>query len=190
MTLAETASIFCETLIANGLLAESDDATRLAVLEQDLRGATQLIVDIDSRFRLESGVFERRAERELSVAELDALMLEAQDATYGAALDPAARHPRMWAQKPHYYSARRSFYNFPYTFGFLFGRGVYARYQAEPEGFAARYRELLSRTGMASVAELGRDFGIDVADVGFWEGALGVTAERVAAFEALVDALR
>jgi pepF/M3 family oligoendopeptidase len=190
MTLAETASIFCETLIANGLLAESDDATRLAVLEQDLRGATQLIVDIDSRFRLEAGVFERRAERELSVAELDALMLEAQDATYGEALDPAARHPRMWAQKPHYYSARRSFYNFPYTFGFLFGRGVFARYQAEPDGFAARYRELLSRTGMASVADLGRDFGIEVADVAFWEGALGVTAERVAAFEGLVGAAR
>lgn len=189
MTLAETASIFCETLIANGLLAEADDATRLAVLEQDLRGATQLIVDIDSRFRLESGVFERRAERELSVAELDALMLDAQDATYGDALDPTARHPRMWAQKPHYYSARRSFYNFPYTFGLLFGRGVFGRYQAEPDGFAARYRELLSRTGMASVAELGRDFGIDVADVAFWEGALGVTAERVEAFEMLVDSL-
>ncbi len=188
MTLAETASIFCETLIANGLLAESDDATRLAVLEQDLRGATQLIVDIDSRFRLESGIFERRAERELSVAELDALMLDAQDATYGDALDPAVRHPRMWAQKPHYYSARRSFYNFPYAFGFLFGRGVFARYAAEPEGFAARYRELLSRTGMASVAELGRDFGIDVADVAFWEGALGVTVERVGAYEELVDA--
>ena len=124
------------------------------------------------------------------MAELDALMLEAQDATYGAALDPAARHPCMWAQKPHYYSARRSFYNFPYTFGFLFGRGAYARYRAEPEGFAARCRELLSRTGMASVADLGRDFGLDVADVGFWDGALGVTAERVAAFEALVEALR
>ncbi|MDF1523372.1 MAG: M3 family oligoendopeptidase [Trueperaceae bacterium] len=190
MALAETASIFCETLIANGLLAEADGATRLAVLEQDLRGATQLIVDIDSRFRLESGVFERRAERELSVAELDVLMLEAQEATYGDALDPDARHPRMWAQKPHYYSARRSFYNFPYTFGFLFGRGVFARFQAEPEGFAPRYRELLSRTGMASVAELGQDFGIDVADEAFWEGALGVTAERVEAYEGLVDGVR
>jgi oligoendopeptidase F len=117
-------------------------------------------------------------------------MLDAQDATYGDALDPDARHPRMWAQKPHYYSARRSFYNFPYTFGFLFGRGVFARFQAEPEGFAARYRELLSRTGMASVAELGREFGIDVADVAFWEGALGVTAERVDAYEGLVAAAR
>ncbi len=187
MTLAETASIFCETLIADGLLAESDDATRLAVLEQDLRGAAQLIVDIDSRFRLEAAVFERRAERELSVAELDQLMLDAQDASYGDALDPDARHPRMWAQKPHYYSARRSFYNFPYVFGFLFGRGVFARYQAEPDGFAAKYRELLSRTGMASVAELGQAFGIDVADVAFWEGALGVTAERVVAYEGLVE---
>ncbi len=124
------------------------------------------------------------------MSELDQLMLDAQDATYGEALDPAARHPHMWAQKPHYYSARRSFYNFPYTFGFVFGRGVFARYQAEPEGFAARYRALLLRTGMASVAELGRDFGIDFADVAFWEGALAVTAERVEAFEGLVVAER
>ena len=96
----------------------------------------------------------------------------------------------MWAQKPHYYSARRSFYNFPYTFGFLFGRGVFARYQAEPDGFAARYRELLASTGMASVAELGRDFGIDVRDVAFWERALAPMVERVRAYEELTDAAR
>jgi oligoendopeptidase F len=187
MTLAETASIFCETLVTDALLAESDDATRLAVLEQDLRSSAQLLIDIDSRFRLESGIFERRAERELSVAELDELMLAAQDVTYGDALDPNARHPRMWAQKPHYYSARRSFYNFPYTFGYLFGLGVFARYRAEPEGFAQRYENLLANTGQASVAELGRAFGIDVEDAGFWSDALEVTAARVRDYERLVD---
>ncbi len=188
MTLAETASIFCETLVTDALLAESDDATRLAVLEQDLRSTAQLTLDIDSRFRLERAIFERRADRELSVAELDDLMLSAQDATYGDALDPAARHARMWAQKPHYYSARRSFYNFPYTFGYLFGLGVFARYRAEPDGFARRYEDLLANTGQASVAELGRAFGIDVEDVGFWSDALSVTAERVNDFERLVEA--
>ncbi len=188
MTLAETASIFCETLVTEALLADSDDATRLAVLEQDLRSSAQLTLDIDSRFRLEQGVFEHRAERELSVAELDALMLAAQDATYGDALDPDARHPRMWAQKPHYYSARRSFYNFPYTFGYLFGLGVYARYRAEPDGFVRRYEELLANTGQMSVAELGRAFGIDVEDAAFWSDALAVTAVRVDDFERLVEA--
>lgn len=187
MTLAETASIFCETWVAEGLLADADDATRLAILEQDLRGATQLIVDIDSRFRLESFVFERRAQRDLSVAELDAAMLDAQRATYGDALDPDALHPRMWAQKPHYYSAGRSFYNFPYVFGFLFGVGVYARYRSQPDGFPARYRTLLSRTGMAPVADLAREMGIDVEDPGFWRDALSVTSTRVKEYERLVE---
>jgi oligoendopeptidase F len=188
MTLAETASIFCETLITNALLDEADDATRLAVLEQDLRGGAQLILDIDSRFRFEAELFTRRAERELSVAELDGIMAEAQQATYGDALDPALRHPRVWAQKVHYYSAQRSFYNFPYTFGYLFGLGVHARYGAEPEGFAARYEALLADTGMDDVADLGRSFGIDVEAPSFWNDAMGLATQRVDAYERLVDA--
>jgi len=187
MTLAETASIFCETLVTNALLATADDATRLAVLEQDLRGAAQLVIDIDSRFRIEQAIFAARRARDLSVAELDTLMLEAQSATYGDALESDARHPRMWAQKGHYYSARRSFYNFPYTFGYLFGLGVYARYQSEGPSFAARYEALLSRTGMASVAELGREFGIEVEATEFWRGALSLTRQRVDDYEQLVD---
>jgi len=190
MTLAETASIFCETLVTQALLAESDDVTRLAVLEQDLRTAAALVLDIDSRFRFERAVFERRAERDLAVAELDALMLEAQAATYGDALDPDARQPRAWASKPHYYSARRSFYNFPYTFGYLFGLGIAARYEAEPAGFATRYEALLARTGMASVADLGREFGIDVESEGFWRGALALSERRVHEYERLIDGLK
>jgi pepF/M3 family oligoendopeptidase len=189
MTLAETASIFCETLVTQAMLAASDDATRLAVLEQDLRTATALVLDIDSRFRFERAVFERRAERDLSVAELDTLMLAAQAETYGDALDPEARQPRAWASKPHYYSARRSFYNFPYTFGYLFGLGIAARYAAEPDGFAARYEALLARTGMASVADLGREFGIEVESEGFWRDALAVSQRRVDDYERLVDGL-
>jgi oligoendopeptidase F len=189
MTLAETASLFCETLVTQALLADSDDATRLAVLEQDLRSAAALILDIDSRFRFERAVFEHRAQRELSVAELDALMLEAQGATYGDALDPAARQPRAWASKPHYYSPQRAFYNFPYTFGYLFGLGVYARYEARPDDFAARYEALLARTGMTPVADLGREFGIDVEDEAFWRGALGVAERRVDDYEDLVARL-
>lgn len=187
MTLAETASIFCETLVTNALLVDADDATRLAVLEQDLRGATQLVIDIDSRFRIEQAIFAARRARDLSINELDTLMLEAQAATYGDALDSDARHPRMWAQKGHYYSARRSFYNFPYTFGYLFGLGVFARYQQQGEGFAARYEALLARTGMASVADLGREFGIEVEDADFWRGALALTRSRVDDYEQLIE---
>jgi oligoendopeptidase F len=185
MTLAETASIFCETLIGEALLASGDDATRLALLEQDLRSAAQLLIDIDARFRFEQEVFERRRERDVTIAELDDAMLRAQAATYGDAL-AAEGHPRMWAQKPHYYSVQRSYYNFPYTFGYLFGVGVYAQAKAEPSTFPARYRALLSRTGMADVAALAGEFGIDVADVEFWRTSLAPLSARVAEFEALV----
>jgi oligoendopeptidase F len=152
-----------------------------------LLGSSQLVVDIHSRFLFEREVFDRRRKRELSVGEFKGLMLDAQEATYGDGLDSNARHPNMWSQKLHYYSAGRSFYNFPYTFGYLFGLGVYAQYRAQPEGFRERYDRLLSMTGMADAAELARDFGIDLESPDFWQGSLAVAAGRVAEFEELVE---
>ncbi|CAN5581468.1 M3 family oligoendopeptidase [soil metagenome] len=188
MTLAETASIFCETIVVNAVLKEAGETERLAILEQDLLGSSQLVVDIHSRFLFEREVFDRRRKRELSVGEFKGLMLDAQEATYGDGLDSNARHPNMWSQKLHYYSAGRSFYNFPYTFCYLFGLGVYAQYRAQPEGFRERYDRLLSMTGMADAAELARDFGIDLESPDFWQGSLAVAAGRVAEFEELVGA--
>lgn len=186
MTLAETASIFCETIVVNAILAQADAAERLAVLEQDLLGATGLIIDIHSRFIFESTIFARREERELSIEEMKAIMLDAQAATYGEGLDEDQRHPYMWAHKGHYYSAEQSFYNFPYTFGYLFGLGLYAQYQENPEGFAARYDELLASTGMDDAATLAQRFGIDIEDPAFWRGSLSIAEGRVAEFERLV----
>jgi pepF/M3 family oligoendopeptidase len=187
MTLAETASIFCETIVVNAMLARADEAEKLAILEQDLLGGTQLVVDIDSRFRFEGAVFDKRRERELSVDELSALMLDAQAQTYGDALDAEARHPLMWAHKGHYYSTGRSFYNYPYTFGYLFGLGLYAQYQANPDGWHRRYDALLSETGMNDAAPLAAGFGIDLGSVDFWRGSLGIAEGRVAEYEALVE---
>ena len=186
MTLAETASIFCETIVVNAMLNRADEAEKLAILEQDLLGSTQLVIDIDSRFRFEEAVFDKRRERELSVDELSALMLGAQAQTYGDALDADARHPLMWAHKGHYYSTGRSFYNYPYTFGYLFGLGLYAQYQANPDGWYARYDALLSETGMNDAAPLAAGFGIDLGSVDFWRGSLSIAEGRVAEYEALV----
>ncbi len=185
MTLAETASIFCETIVFDGLVTTQDEAERLAVLEQNLQHSVQLLLDIHSRFLFESAVFEKRRERELSADELSEAMLEAQAATYGDALSESARHPLMWAQKPHYYRSGLSFYNFPYTFGWLFGLGLYARYRAEGDAFRRRYDELLASTGMAAPADLARSFGIDIEDPAFWRESLAVVRGRVAAFEDL-----
>jgi pepF/M3 family oligoendopeptidase len=181
---AETASIFCETLVREAALREAAAGEQLAILENGLRGATQVVVDITSRFLFEQGLFERRAQRELSVDELNELMLQAQRLTYGDGLDGDLLHPYMWAAKPHYYQAH--FYNFPYMFGLLFGLGMYARYVAEPESFRAHYDDLLSSTGMADVVELGQRFGIDVRDEAFWRSSLDVIGADVERFEVLV----
>jgi pepF/M3 family oligoendopeptidase len=183
MPLAETASIFCQTVVTNAALAKATGDEKLAILENDLQEACQVVVDIHSRFLFESRLFERRARRELTVDELNAVMLETQQETYGDGLDPQALHPYMWAVKPHYYS-RASFYNWPYTFGFLFGLGLYARYQEDGERFRAGYDDLLSSTGLDDAAGLGQRFGIDVRSPGFWRASLGVVRQRIAAFEA------
>jgi oligoendopeptidase F len=188
MTLAETASIFCETIVVNALLEKANDKEKLALLEQDLQGATQLVMDIYSRFILEKTVFDKRRERELSIDELNQTMLKAQKQTYGDAL--ANYHDLMWAQKGHYYIAGLDFYNFPYTFGYLFGLGLYAEYKRQPEGFHKRYDTLLSSTGMADASTLAKDFGIDIESVAFWRGSLSVASRRVLEFERLTKQLK
>ncbi|MER3405853.1 MAG: oligoendopeptidase F, partial [Chloroflexota bacterium] len=186
MVLAETASIFCETIVRDAALREVDRAEQLEILEGTLQGACQVVVDITSRFLFEQAVFEQRRRRELSIQELNELMLDAQRRTYGDGLDQQTLHPYMWVAKPHYYSTGRSFYNFPYMFGLLFGLGLYARYQEDPERFRAGYDELLSSTGMASAPDLAARFGIDLRTPAFWHASLDIVRADIDRFEALV----
>ncbi len=181
MTLAETASIMNETVVTQAALVELEGDEALAVLETWLQGAAQVVVDIHSRFLFESWVFERRAARELGPEEFAQLMEEAQRRTYGDAL--ASYHPYMWAVKPHYYGS--DFYNYPYTFGLLFGLGLYRAYRDDPEGFAGRYDALLADTGLEDAAALAGRFGFDLEDEAFWAGGLELLAEQIARFEAL-----
>ncbi|MCX7798889.1 MAG: M3 family oligoendopeptidase [Fimbriimonadales bacterium] len=189
MTLAETASIFCETLVRQAAMGTAEGPQRLSLLEASLQGACQTVVDISSRVLFEQEVFRGREAREWNASELCELMLSCQEETYGEGLDADARHPYMWAVKPHYYSASRSFYNFPYLFGHLFGLGLYRRYCDDPEAFRAGYDELLSSTGMAPAMELAERFGIDLRNRAFWESSLSVIEREVAEFERLVSEL-
>lgn len=180
MTLAETASIFCETIVTEALLAEAGGpAEELALLETFLLGTTQVVVDIASRYRFESAVFARRAQAELSAEDFNTLMVNAQTETYGDGLAPDARHPYMWAWKPHYYYAGLSFYNFPYTFGLLFGTGLYALYRERGAAFVSAYEALLAHTGQANAAELAARFGIDLRGRKFWEDSLRIIERRI-----------
>ncbi len=185
MTLAETASTFCETIVRQAALERADAAGQLEILEGSLQDSSQIVLDITSRFLFEQRLFERRRERELSAAELCALMRETQRETYGDGLDGEHLHPYMWAVKGHYYGAERSFYNFPYMFGLLFGLGLYARYGHDPDGFRAGYDALLAQTGSADAATLAARFDIDVRSPGFWRSSLDVIRSDIERFESL-----
>src|SRR5262249_50293625 len=122
MALAETASIFCETLLFEHAAEHAaDDRERLSLLDTPLVGVTRTVVDIHSRFLFEPELCARRRRRTLSVDQLRAAMLDAQEAAYGDGLHPDHRHEYMWAVKGHYFTP---FYNWPYTFGLLFGIGL------------------------------------------------------------------
>jgi oligoendopeptidase F len=180
MTLAETASIMCETIAVNAALQQAADSqTQLGILETSLVGDAQVIVDIYSRYLFEKEVFERRANVELSPQELCEIMERAQIAAYGDGLDERYLHKYMWTWKPHYYYSGLSFYNFPYAFGLLFGTGLYAIYEKQGPAFVADYQRLLASTGEAPAAELAAQFGIDIRKREFWEGSLSVIARRI-----------
>jgi oligoendopeptidase F len=186
LTLAETASIFCETIITHAALARADREEQMTILEASLQRSCQAVVDISSRFLFENRVFERRKQRELSVDEFNELMLEAEMETYGDGLDEHLLHPYMWAMKPHYYSSHLSFYNYPYLFGLLFGLGLYARYQQDAESFKTGYDDLLSSTGLFDAATLAARFGIDVRSATFWRSSLDMVRKNIDLFEGLV----
>jgi oligoendopeptidase F len=161
-----------------------DDTERLALLDTHLVNASQVCVDIRSRFIFETNLCERRRKTTLSVNELNQLMLEAQEQSYGDGLDPDVRHPYMWAVKPHYFTP---FYNWPYTFGLLFGIGLYAQYVDDPDTFRAGYDEMLSSVGMTDAASLAARFGFDVRAEQFWRDSLAVITGHIDDYERLAQ---
>ncbi|GAB4417280.1 MAG: M3 family oligoendopeptidase [Anaerolineales bacterium] len=180
MTLAETASTFCETIATEAVLAQvTDPMEELAVLETQLNGASQVIVDIYSRFLFEKEVFERREEAELSADDFCEIMERAQKATYGDGLDERYLQKYMWTWKPHYYSTGISFYNFPYAFGLLFGTGLYAIYQQRGGDFVDDYKALLASTGEGMAADLADRFGINIRTRKFWDDSIAIIAKSV-----------
>lgn len=185
MPVAETASTFNENIVMNTVIRQASDAEKVALLESQLQDTTQIIVDIYSRYLFESAVFENREKSFMFSKDLEKLMLDAQKEAYGDGLDPDAMHPYMWACKPHYYSSGLSFYNFPYAFGGLFSKGLYAIYQEQPEGFVEKYQELLRATTVTSAEDTAKVLGVDVEDSAFWKKALAQVADNIEQFIAL-----
>ena len=185
MPVAETASTFNENIIMNTAIKEASDEEKIALIESQLQDTTQIIVDIYSRYLFETAVFENREQSFMFSKDLEEMMLSAQKEAYGDGLDQDYLHPYMWACKPHYYSTGLSFYNFPYAFGGLFSKGLYAIYQEQPEGFVEKYQELLRATTVSSVEDTAKVLGVDVSTPEFWKKALAEVAESIEAFIAL-----
>lgn len=188
MPVAETASTFNETHISLHALEQSDDRDqKLAVLEELLAGASQTIVDISSRFLFEQEVFTRVEKEFLDADALQAIMLKAQEETYGEALAEDLRHPYMWVCKGHYYSTGLSYYNFPYAFGTLFSMGLYAKYREEGSSFMVKYKEMLEKTTVASCEDVAKHVGVDLTGSAFWKSSLDMLVELIDTYEALVN---
>ncbi|AJG97476.1 oligoendopeptidase F [Clostridium beijerinckii] len=182
MPIAETASTFCETIIKKAAIKDASKNEALAILETEISDCTQVIVDIYSRFLFEKSFFEARKGSSLSVEEIKDLMLDAQREAYGDGLDPDFLHPYMWTWKPHYYDAEYNYYNFPYAFGLLFAKGLYAEYLKKGKTFSKEYEKLLSITGKNKIADVARAMGIDINDTEFWRNSLKTIEEDIEEF--------
>lgn len=178
MPVAETASTFNECVVMAAAIrqAKSHDE-ELALIESQLQDVTQIICDIYSRYLFESMVLENREQQFMDADTLCGMMLKAQEQSYGDGLDPNFRHPYMWICKSHYYGA--TFYNFPYAFGGLFARGLYAQYQREGAAFVPKYKKLLRTTTVATAEDVAQVAGIDLTDKEFWRGALQTVAQQI-----------
>jgi len=182
MPLAETASTFCETLVARAALKTATKEEAFVIRENDIMGNAAVIVDIYSRYLFETELFRRRESGSLSVDELNEMMTDAQKAAYGDGLDHSILNSGAWINKPHYYYAERNFYNFPYAYGQLFALGLYARYIEEGAAFLPKYNALLAATGVKDLVGVGELVGIDVRDKAFWAQSLSVIEGEIEEF--------
>lgn len=185
MNVAETASTFAEMVVADAAVRSArDPEERVVLLEDKLRRAAAMLMNIHSRFLFETRFYDERAKGIVSVKRLNELMEEAQRDAFAGVL--GIYHPHFWASKLHFYITGTPFYNFPYTFGYLFSAGVYAKAREEGPAFEDRYVELLRDTGRMRVEDLARKhLNADLTAKGFWRRAVDMALEDLNEFLAV-----
>ena len=187
MPVAETASTFNEVLVMSTVIGEAKEKEeKIALIESQLMDACQIICDIYSRYTFENSVFENRPTEFMNADRMCALMLDAQKKAYGDGLAENFMHPYMWLCKGHYYSGGLSFYNFPYAFGGLFARGLYAKYKEVGPAFVDTYKKLLHATSVTDIEECAMIAGIDLTSRDFWRAGLQIIADEIDEFCELV----
>jgi len=189
MTLAETASTFAENVLSDGLLSEEgiSDATRAQLLGEVAGDAAAFLLDVPMRFLFETRFYEERTRGEVPASRLSALMVAAQREVFGDALVQGGEDPQFWASKLHFFIPDLSFYNFPYTFGFLLSRGLYARFREEGPSFLPRYEAFLRSTGGALAHEVAKaSIGEDLESESFWSRAIATLEAPIAELETIL----
>lgn len=184
MTLAETASIISELIVTDAALREATERNeRLMLLDQKLQQSYVFFCDLHCRYIFERSFYQERAQGMVTRERLCELMIDAQRKAYGDLLDPSGFHPYFWCSKLHFYISELPFYNFPYTFGYLFAVGVYDRARKEGAAFADKYRALLSDSGsMSTEAVAKKHLGVDLTGETFWEDAVALATADAAEF--------
>lgn len=193
MTLAETASIFGEHILAEGVQGDPSvpEAQKLIMLDEYLTGAAVTILDITVRFEFEKAFHEERAGGEVSAARLKELMAAAQRRIFGDALEPGGEDPMFWASKLHFYRAGVSFYNYPYTFGFLLAATLFRKFKEEGPSFLPKYEAFLRLSGSDTAEGVARrSLGADIGKPEFWETAIKGLAGPLARYRELLDGVK
>lgn len=191
MNLAETASIFTESLVTDAALSgATDPQEKLMLLDQKLQSAYIFFCNLYSRYLFDRSFYEERAKGMVEADRLSELMVAAQKRAYGNLLDESGYHPLFWCSKLHFYITDTPFYNFPYTFGFLFATGVYQQSKKEGAGFADKYRALLADTGsMNTEAVAQKHMGVDLTQDDFWQAAVDNSLSDIDEFVKLASTM-
>ena len=182
MPLAETASTFNENIMYNALQKDMNDHDKLLVIDSQLSALCQNILDIYARFQFETLVFEHVEEGFLTADQLCELMKEALLRSFGDGLDPEWLHPYRWITKVHYYIPDIAYYNFPYTFGALFLRGLYALYAKQGKDFIPKYEKLLAATTTNTCEDVAKIADIDLRQETFWKESLQSIVDQMDEF--------
>lgn len=187
MNVAETASTFAELIVSDAMLQQaSSDEERLTLLEDKIQRSVAFFMNIHARFLFETSFYDERKQGLVSVERLNELMEQAQRRAFHNAL--AEYHPHFWASKLHFYLTSVPFYNFPYTFGYLFSSGIYAEAKRSGADFENRYIALLQDTGSMTVEELARNhLGVDLTQPEFWQAAVNLAVKDVEQFLAMTE---
>lgn len=188
MNLAETASIFFETVVGNALLKKASTAKeKFSILWGEAESAATFLLNIPARFRFEEELNIRRKEGKLSTKEIDDMMVQAWRRYYGDSVKDLDNVGVFSQSKLHFYLTGISFYNFPYSFGYLFALGVYAEYEktGNRSQFSTMYRNLLRDTGrMEAEKVVEKHLGDKIHGVDYWNGAIDIVRKKVVEFEA------